>query len=92
MVSAQTIASASPYWYTFVSLRIGRSQPSASVSSGNMTRPLMRFLPLTSLWVTTLKTPGIFSASPTSMERMLACDTLAWTTAHCSVPGGILYS
>ena len=52
----------------------------------------MRFLPLTSLCVTTLKTPGIFSASETSMESTLACDTCAWTTAQNSVPGGILSS
>ena len=52
----------------------------------------MRFLPLTSLCVTTLATPGIFSASVVSIEMTLACDTWAWTTAQKSVPGGILSS
>ena len=52
----------------------------------------MRFRPLTSLCVTTLNTPGIFSASVTSMESTLACDTWAWTTAQNSAPGGIFSS
>ena len=70
-VSAQTMAMASPYWKTFSSQRMGRSQPSPRLE-GKVMRPVMRFLPFTSLWVTILYTPGIFSASAVSMPRILA--------------------
>ena len=88
-VSAATMAIASPNWNTFSSHRIGRSQPSPLLVA-KVIRPVMRFLPLTSLWVMTLATPGMSAAAAVSMERILACDTLAWTSASRRVPGGIL--
>ena len=87
-LSAQTMARASPYWNTLVSLRMGRSQPSPLLSAKVM-RPVMRFLPLTSLWVSTRTTPGIFSASEVSMPLMMAWETLAWARARCRVSGGM---
>jgi hypothetical protein len=41
------------------------------------------------LWVITLKTPGIFSASDVSMLTTLAWETLAWTRASLRVSAGI---
>ena len=38
---------------------------------------------------TTLKTPGIFSASDVSIFLISACDTSACTNASRSVPSGI---
>ena len=83
------MAMASPNWNTFSSQRMGRSHPSPLLV-GKVMSPVMRFFPLTSLWVMTFSTPGIFSASEVSMERMLAWDTLACTSASRKVPGGHL--
>ncbi|OPZ59461.1 MAG: hypothetical protein BWY88_00746 [Synergistetes bacterium ADurb.Bin520] len=59
---------------------MGRSQPSP-LFVGKVMRPVMRFFPFMSRAVTTLYTPGIFSASETSTPLMFAWLTVACTRA-----------